>query len=42
MAQMGFSGARGKLIHEKNLKTKISRQTHFRKSGEFLSLLPYC
>jgi hypothetical protein len=39
---LAFSGARGKLIHEKNLKTKISCQTHCRKSGEFLSLLPYC
>ncbi len=29
-----------KLIHEKNPKTKISCQTHCRKSGEFLSLLP--
>jgi hypothetical protein len=26
-AQMGYSGARGKLIHEKNLKLKISSQT---------------
>jgi hypothetical protein len=26
---MGYSGARGKLIHEKNLKSKISCQTPF-------------
>jgi hypothetical protein len=26
---VGYSGARGKLIHEKNLKTKISWQTPF-------------
>jgi hypothetical protein len=27
---MGYSGARGKLIHEKNLNLKISCQTPFR------------
>jgi hypothetical protein len=29
MASMGYSGARGKLIHEKNLKLKIACQTPF-------------
>ncbi len=30
MFQMGYSGARGKLIHEINLKLKISCQTPFK------------
>jgi hypothetical protein len=29
---MVYSGARGKLIHEKKLKSKISRQTPFKMS----------
>jgi hypothetical protein len=31
MVLMGYSGARGTLIYEKNLKAKISCQTHFNK-----------
>jgi hypothetical protein len=31
MAQVVYSGARGKLIHEKNLKTKTPCQTSFKK-----------
>ena len=34
MTTMGYLGVRGKLIHENNLKTKISFQTPFK------SLLP--
>jgi hypothetical protein len=30
MAKMGYSGAPGKLIHEKSLKLKISCQTSFK------------
>ncbi len=33
MAQMGYPGARGKLIHEKNLNSKISCQTPFNKKN---------
>ncbi len=32
MAPIGCSGARGKLIHEKNLKLKISIQTPFNRN----------
>jgi hypothetical protein len=30
MAQMEYLGARGTMIHEKNLKSKISCQTSFK------------
>jgi hypothetical protein len=33
MFPMVYSGARGKLIHEKNLKLKISCQTPFKKNS---------
>ena len=32
---MGYSGARGKLIHEKNLKSKILCQTPFKRHTHF-------
>jgi hypothetical protein len=31
---MGYSGARGKLIYEKNLKLEISRQTSFKEKSK--------
>jgi hypothetical protein len=34
MVLMGYSGARGTLIYEKNLKAKISCQTPFNVPGE--------
>ncbi len=33
MVRMGYSGARGTLIYEKNLKAKISYQTPFKAKG---------
>jgi hypothetical protein len=39
-ARMGYSGAQGKLIHEKNLKLKISCQTPFKPPYSPLFFLP--
>ncbi len=35
MVLMGYSGARGTLIYEKNLKAKISYQTPFKYKGKY-------
>jgi hypothetical protein len=35
MTLVGYSGVRRKLIHEKNLKAKISSQTPFSKTNKF-------
>jgi hypothetical protein len=35
MTLVEYSGVRGKLIHEKNLKAKISSQTPFSKTNKF-------
>jgi hypothetical protein len=36
MVPMGYSGARGKLIHEKHLMAKISGQTPFKSTDIFV------
>ncbi len=39
MVLIGYSGVRGKLIHEKNLKLKISCQTPFKVKPQLLGNL---
>ncbi len=40
MALTGYSGARGTLIYEKNLKAKISCQTPFKLNESLVSDIP--
>jgi hypothetical protein len=38
---MGYSGARGTLIYEKNMKSKISCQTPFKQSSKSVIIFMY-